>query len=62
MAKLQCDNIIQTIEYGTDMYVKKGGKKEVDYIVLELAKGGELFDFIAMTGRFEEPVARYYFT
>ena len=33
----------------------------VDYIALELAKGGELFDFITMTGRFEEKVARHYF-
>jgi serine/threonine protein kinase len=29
--------------------------------VLELASGGELFDFIANSGRFEEPIARYYF-
>lgn len=26
-----------------------------------MAAGGELFDFIAISGRFEEPVARYYF-
>lgn len=61
MHKLQHENIISTIEYGTELYVKKNGKKEVDYIVLELAKGGELFDFIAMTGAFDERVARYYF-
>ena len=29
--------------------------------MLELASGGELFDFIANSGRFEEPIARYYF-
>jgi serine/threonine protein kinase len=28
---------------------------------LELADGGELFDWIKWTGRFEEPLARYYF-
>ena len=28
---------------------------------MELATGGELFDFIAISGRFEEPVARFYF-
>lgn len=33
----------------------------MDYIALELATGGELFDFISNSGRFEEPVARYYF-
>jgi len=62
MSKLNHSNVIQTIEYGTDYYHKKGNKKQVDYIILELAQGGEVFDFIAMTGRFEERVARYYFT
>jgi serine/threonine protein kinase len=43
-------------------YIKANGKKkEVDYIVLELAAGGELFDFIVLSGRFDEPTARYYF-
>ncbi len=30
-------------------------------VALELAKGGELFDFIAESGNFSEPVARTYF-
>ncbi len=30
-------------------------------LALELAKGGELFDFIAEAGTFTEPVARTYF-
>ena len=39
-----------------------GDKKEgVVYLTLELATGGEIFDFIAQTGSFSEPVARYYF-
>lgn len=33
----------------------------VSFIVLELALGGELFDFIANSGAFEEDEARYYF-
>lgn len=44
------------------MYEKKSGKsRKVDYIVLELGQGGELFDFIAISGRFEESLARYFF-
>lgn len=35
--------------------------KEVEYIVLELVQGGELFDFVANSGRFSENVARFYF-
>lgn len=31
------------------------------YIVLELAKGGELFDYIAVGGKFNDSVARFYF-
>jgi len=38
-----------------------GEKKTVDYIVLELAKGGELFDVILSSGRFDETMARHYF-
>lgn len=29
--------------------------------MLEYAAGGELFDFVAETGRFSEKVTRYYF-
>ena len=62
MALLQHNNIVNQIEFGNAQYVKTSGKqKEVDYIVLELANGGELFDFISTSGRFEEPLARYFF-
>jgi serine/threonine protein kinase len=30
-------------------------------LALELAKGGELFDYISQTGEFSEDVARYFF-
>ena len=45
------------------MYVKENPKKTrpVFYVVLEIASGGEVFDFIANTGRFQERVARYFF-
>lgn len=28
---------------------------------MELATGGELFDYVATTGKFSEPIARFYF-
>jgi len=31
------------------------------YVALELAEGGEVFEFLANTGKFTEPVARLYF-
>ena len=33
---------------------------EILYILMDFAKHGELFDVIAQTGRFSEPVARHY--
>ena len=51
------------MEFGTAPYDKGKGKQadEVNYIALEIAQGGELFDFIAMSGRFPEPLARHFF-
>ncbi|CAM9535922.1 unnamed protein product [Discosporangium mesarthrocarpum] len=43
-------------------YVKKNGLvKEAVILVLELAAGGELFDFMMYTGAFQEVIARTYF-
>lgn len=62
MENMKHVNIISQLEYGEGVYEKSSGKKKtVSYIVLELATGGELFDFIAISGRFEEPTARFYF-
>jgi len=63
MAQLSHLNIVNLIEYSTSGFVEKsnGKKEEVIYIALELAKGGELFDYVASTGRFSEPIARFYF-
>ena len=62
MESLKQANIIEQIEYGIDTYKKSSGKsKTVSYIVLEIALGGELFDFVAISGRFSEPLARYFF-
>jgi len=44
------------------IYTKKNGKKQsVILIVLELATGGELFEFLSYTGFFDESIARTYF-
>ena len=57
------DNIIQLIEYNWKGVMKTGSKeKEVLYWVLELATGGDLFDYIFTVGRgLPENIARYYF-
>lgn len=54
-------NVIGLIESGKGVQENsKKGDKTVHYIILELAQGGELFDFIALGGRFPEPVTRLY--
>ena len=56
MMQLNHLNIVNLIEYNKEgVVVKANGKqKKVIYIVLELATGGELFDFIAIGGKFSE--------
>ena len=63
MKKLDHPNIVKLYEYDENgVKAKRSGETEdVLYLVLELIKGGELFDFISSTGAFSEPVARYYF-
>jgi len=54
-------NILQIIAQGQDKYESKGKSKDVTYIALEICQGGELFDYIASSGSFDESIARYYF-
>lgn len=62
MKQLKHKHIIELLDEGWDKYIKKdGSSKEVYYIVLENAKGGELFDYIQESGAFSEDEARYYF-
>jgi len=62
MSILKHDHIVSQIDYGQDVYIKDSGKvRTVSFIVLELASGGEIFDYIANSGKFNENLARYYF-
>jgi 5'-AMP-activated protein kinase catalytic alpha subunit len=62
LKKVSHQHVIRLIEAGKGKQSnpKKKEDKEVNFIVLELASGGELFDFIAMGGRFSEEVGRHY--
>ena len=56
------DNVIKPIEFGNDIYEKGcGTTRRVMYIVIELATGGELMNFLQVSGRFSESLARYFF-
>jgi len=63
MSKIQHRNVIQLKEVMWNAeYTKSNGKKqEIILVVLELATGGELFEFLAFTGCFEEAITRTYF-
>jgi len=63
MAELHHPNIVNLLEHSKDAFVEKedGTKVPVICIALELATGGELFDYVALTGRFDEQTARFYF-
>jgi serine/threonine protein kinase len=57
-------NIIQLVDYNWEgkLIQKSGITKDVLCVVLELATGGDLFNYIfALNKGFSEPVARYYF-
>ena len=62
MAKLEHPNVLSVLEFGMEKYVKNTvNEKDVFFIALELAAGGELFDFVTISGRFSESLARYFF-
>ena len=63
MKTLNHPNLINLLDFWDSAEYKKanGAKAPVFYLALELANGGELFDFIAQTGKFSEEVSRYYF-
>jgi len=63
MTKIDHPNVLRMKEVDWDCtYTKKNGQKQnIILVVLELATGGELFEFLSYTGFFEESIARTYF-
>lgn len=63
MAQLSHPSIVKLYEYGDKGVLEKCGGKCVPvlYLVLELVAGGELFEYVALTGKFSEKLARCYF-
>jgi len=63
MSKVDHPNVLRMKEVDWDcVYTKKNGKKQnIILVILELATGGELFEFLSYTGFFEESIARTYF-
>jgi serine/threonine protein kinase len=60
---LEHKNIVKLIDFFETETEKKadGSEKDVFCLVLEFAKNGELFNFIAQGGALPEPVTRFYF-
>jgi len=63
MKQLNHLNIIRLVDYSDkSTAIKENGSKiNVNYIAMEYAENGELFDYVAQTGKFSEPEARFYF-
>lgn len=63
LTHLHHPNIVNMIEFSNEGTVVRanGTSYPVIYIVLELATGGEFFDYIATGGQFPERIARFYF-
>jgi|JI9StandDraft_2_1071091.scaffolds.fasta_scaffold316110_2 serine/threonine protein kinase len=63
LASLQHNFILNVVETAKEGVMKNddGKQKSVIYVVLELAPGGEMFDFLMETGKFGEKLARFYF-
>ena len=61
LKRLSHSNITKLVDSGDAELKSRGKTYDVFFIALEVAAGGELFDFISMTGAFSEDVARYYF-
>ena len=62
MKELNHKHIVNLIEASTNgVYRKRDGSSyNVCYLALELASGGDLFDYVAQTSRFSEDIVRYF--
>jgi serine/threonine protein kinase len=65
MRKIEHSNILHIYEVNPDGVYEKNGEEPkripVVYAVLQLARNGDLFDFVVSTGGLSENVARFYF-
>lgn len=63
MKKLDHPNIIRLLDCSDKATAKKkdGRSMNINYMALEYAENGEIFDYVAETGAFKEPMARFYF-
>lgn len=63
LRSLEHPNVVKLLDFDDNaVFARRSGSTvPVVYFALELANKGELFDFVAETGRFNENIARYYF-
>ena len=59
LSMIRHPHIVNLIEHGEG--VRGEAQQPFQYILLELASNGSLFDYVAKAGRFEEKFARHYF-
>ena len=60
LSMIRHPHIVNLIEHGEG--VRGEAQQPFQYILLELASNGSLFDYVAKAGRFEEKFARHYFS
>jgi len=65
MQSLDHQNIVRWKDFRNDgIWTKSNGdtkEENVTYLVMELAEGGTLFDYVFSSGRFSEPLTRFFF-
>ena len=61
--QLDHNNVVKYFEFKEHAIMTKsnGTQVEVAYIAQEMISGGELFDYVANSGPFSEPICKYYF-